>query len=113
MATRSSITIKELDGSVKSIYCHWDGYPEGVGKILDEHYTDLEKVRELIALGNLSSLGPEIGVKHDFEDRNYSMCLAYGRDRGDANQEAKPWVNTQDYNYTFNVKTGQWTCRRG
>ena len=113
MATRSSITIKELDGSVKSIYCHWDGYPAHNGKILDEHYTDPDKVRALIALGSLSILGPEIGEKQDFRNHIEGMCLAYGRDRGDLGTEATPYVNEQAYNYTFHVKTGKWTCYKG
>jgi hypothetical protein len=113
MSTRSSITIKELDGSVKSIYCHADGYPEHNGKILNEHYTDVNKVRELIGLGDLSYLGPNIGVKQDFNNPDYNQCRAYGRDRGETGTEATPFVSKQDYNYTFNVKTGLWTCRKG
>ena len=29
MATRSRIAIELSDGTVKSVYCHWDGYPDG------------------------------------------------------------------------------------
>ncbi len=31
------------DGIIKSIYCHWDGYPSNNGKILLEHYNSQEK----------------------------------------------------------------------
>ena len=57
MGTRSMIGMVEADGSVSAIYCHWDGYLSHNGKILDEHYDSDIKVAELIALGNLSSLG--------------------------------------------------------
>ena len=90
MSTRSNIGILNEDGTVDYIYCHFDGYVENNGKILNEHYTTEEKVRELIALGDLSILGPEIGEQHDFNGlRNKNWCLAYGRDRGESNIEAK------------------------
>ena len=27
MATRSRIAKQNPDGTIKSVYCHWDGYP--------------------------------------------------------------------------------------
>lgn len=60
MATRSNIGIQQTDGTIKAIYCHWDGYPSGVGATLAEHYTDLAKVEALIELGDFSSLMPEL-----------------------------------------------------
>lgn len=57
MATRSRIGLKQANGQIKSIYCHWDGYPDGVGKTLKEHYNSPEKIEELLELGDISSLG--------------------------------------------------------
>lgn len=57
MSTRSRIAIEEDDGSIRSIYCHFDGYPEGVGAILKKHYTDPQKIEKLLELGDLSALG--------------------------------------------------------
>ena len=89
MSTRSNIGILNEDGTVDYIYCHFDGYPEHNGKILNEHYTTEEKVRELIGLGDLSILAPELGEKQDFNGpRNKNWCLVYGRDRGESNTEA-------------------------
>jgi hypothetical protein len=56
MSTRSRIGISQEDGSVKSIYCHYDGYPEGVGQTLMQNYTSPVEVMELINKGDLSSL---------------------------------------------------------
>ena len=56
MATRSKIAIENADGTVTAVYCHWDGYPEGNGMILAEHYRHREKVQQLIDLGSISSL---------------------------------------------------------
>ena len=57
MSTRCRIGLKRADDSIRSIYCHFDGYPEGVGKILKEHYDTLSKVKELLKLGDISTLG--------------------------------------------------------
>jgi hypothetical protein len=71
MATRSRIAIENQDGTVSSIYCHFDGYLSGVGKKLFNHY-DKEKLEKLIELGDISSLGEST------ED-----TVAYCRDRGE------------------------------
>jgi hypothetical protein len=85
---------------VKSVYCHWDGYLEHNGKILQEHY-DSAKANHLVALGDLSSLRKDIGEKHPFskfdlatqieqrlhEEATENMCTFYGRDRGEKDTE--------------------------
>ena len=71
MATRSYIG-KVINGRVHSIYCHWDGYPEGVGSTLLQHY-DSEKVNRLLELGGISALQEtveESAVKAYHEDIN-------------------------------------------
>jgi len=62
MATRSLIGIVE-GNSVKYIYCHFDGYPSGVGVTLNEHYTDTNKIMNLISLGDISSLTDRLPSK--------------------------------------------------
>lgn len=71
MSTRSRIGVLNEDGTIRSIYVHWDGYPSNNGKILAEHYRDIRKIQKLIELGDISILGPEIGEKHDFD---YKTC---------------------------------------
>jgi hypothetical protein len=56
MATRSTIGIKQEDGTIKAIYCHWDGYPAGVGAGLSQNYNSKEQAEALISLGGFSSL---------------------------------------------------------
>ena len=96
MGTRSIIA-KETDKGFESIYCHWDGYVEHNGKILKEHYQDPNKVDELIDLGDISSLGDEIGEKHDFDDHDPKVVTAYHRDRGENPEDvAKRFSATLD-----------------
>jgi len=93
MGTRSRIGMKQLDGSVKSIYCHWDGYPDGVGKELALNYLDPEKVKKLISLGDISSLHarvePDPGEEHSFDRPKKDITVAYHRDRGEEYNEAR------------------------
>jgi len=97
MATRSKIGVMNTDGTVKGIYCHWDGYPEGVGRMLVQHYNSTELANKLMDLGNLSSIGSEIGHKHSFDHHDPSMCTAYGRDRGEANCEARLYASRREF----------------
>ena len=55
MATRSRIGIQLNDNSVLSVYHHWDGYPEWLGRILKTHYNTKEKVADLIDGGDMST----------------------------------------------------------
>ena len=93
MGTRSRVGV--MHGTVcKSVYCHWDGYLEHNGQILQKHY-DSAKANQLVALGDISSLRSEIGEKHAFSklevpmdgeayDKLYgNMTTFYGRDRGE------------------------------
>jgi hypothetical protein len=84
---------------VKSIYCHWDGYLDFNGQILQEHY-DSAKANHIVALGDMSSLRADIGEKHAFSKHdkvtgiehrvhNDEWCTFYGRDRGEKGVEFK------------------------
>lgn len=111
MATRSTIAMEFPDGTVKQIYCHFDGYLENNGVLLNEHYNDNAKVEELLDLGDLSALGSDIGQKHPFSnpyqygsddfkkfnDQYKNICLFYGRDRGETGVGAKTFANFEDY----------------
>jgi hypothetical protein len=111
MGTRSTIALEYADGTVEQVYCHWDGYLEHNGKILQEHYTDPFILRDLIDLGDLSSLRSTIGTKHKFssfdlatkieqrmhEETTKDMCTFYGRDRGEDGVSAKKFKDFADY----------------
>jgi hypothetical protein len=103
MATRSTIAMEQPDGRVMQVYCHWDGYLDHNGKLLQEHYTDRAKVLALMMLGSISSLRPEIGMPHDFDARYYDedprkqWVVAYGRDRGEDNVDAHVYKDFEDY----------------
>lgn len=97
MATRSGIGIEREDGSVVGVYCHWDGYPEGVGKTLQEHYLDPQKAETLIGLGSISSLDADIGERHPFGERRDGWTTFYGRDRGEPGAEPLTYANREEF----------------
>ncbi len=111
MATRSTIALEYADGTVDKIYCHWDGYLDNNGKILFDNYKDPFKVQRLMDLGDVSSLGPNIGDKHDFDcpfpygtpeyvkwtDEKREVTTFYGRDRGETGTGAQRYKDFADY----------------
>jgi hypothetical protein len=51
--TRSSIAIILEDNSIIGTYCHYDGYLEGVGTQLVNHFTTTEEIVKLIKGGDI------------------------------------------------------------
>ena len=110
MGTRSTIALEFADGTVQQVYCHWDGYLEHNGAILRDHYSDPFVLRDLIDMGDMSSLGKVIGEAHPFsphsspEDkalyeaaREAGYCTFYARDRGETGVSAKKFADFEDY----------------
>jgi hypothetical protein len=117
MGTRSTIALEFADQTVEQIYCHWDGYLEHNGKILAEHYSDPFVLRDLIDMGDMSSLGKVIGKKHPFGPaynetdalkkakieaeyeaaREAGYCTFYARDRGETDVDSRKFVDFQEY----------------
>ena len=100
MATRYTIALEFADGTIGQVYCHWDGYLAHNGKMLMEYYSNPFILRDLIDLGSLSSLRPQIGTKHpfsmfesnmtqdEFANLYRDMCTFYERDRGERSADA-------------------------
>jgi len=122
MATRSRIAMELGDGSVLSIYCHFDGYLEYNGAILQNHYQDPEKVKALISLGDISLLGERVEPtgKHgfDYDDREKGVVVAYGRDRGETGTQPRKDKSVaaffkgdiEEYGYLF-TQEGEWLVK--
>ena len=129
MGTRSRIGVMHGD-VVKSVYCHWDGYLEHNGAILQQHY-DSARANHLVALGDISSLDKEIGEKHpfsrfdtDMSDEAYeklygNMTTFYGRDRNEEGVDFKvahtfaaflDQVEGCGAEYYYIMRDGVWYC---
>lgn len=112
MATRSNIGIigkPDEDGirQVKYIYCHFDGYPDGVGSTLENHYTDVDKIEELIEGGDISSLRETL-----------ESTIFYRRDRGETGTDYElahvradfnlKKFKHNDYLYLYDTEEAKW-----
>ena len=97
MATRFTIAREMQDGTIQSIYGHWDGYPDGAGATLQHSYTDERKIEKLIDLGDLSVLDDDLGEKHNFENRPEGHSSFYGRDRGETGIDAMTHTSVTDW----------------
>lgn len=80
------------------IYCHWDGYLDGVGKELQTKFDTYEKALNLILLGDCSTIIKEIIPYHTSHDEDLIIRKVEG---------GKPEA-IFGYNYIFDGKT--WTC---
>jgi hypothetical protein len=136
MSTRGNVGILEPDGRFIFVFTHWDNYPSGTGANLLIGFSKEKKVRELIALGDLSVVGVRIGKQHPFDRRTAAIknwddyrklpevknewCVSYKRDRGEKDTDAKTYASFAEYVrmeipetwaeylYVFDVKKGKW-----
>ncbi len=113
MATRSRIGIQLSDESVLSVYHHWDGYPEWLGRILNTHYNTRDKVAELIDGGDMSSCWTE--ERWDSETKVQKYGPQYYSQRGDdcpPRHDANIYdylADGEEYAYLYTLK-GEWVC---
>lgn len=107
MSTNSTIAIQNTDGTIISVYCHFDGYIDHNGEILFENYNDEDSVRSLINGGDMSVL------KEDTESTFY-----YGRDRGEDDVQPECYdslddvTDAEEYFYLYVVNDG-WYVNNG
>ena len=112
MATRSRIGLELKNGSVLSVYHHWDGYPEWLGRILNTHYNTRSKVAELIDGGDMSICWGEIAQYGESNGKEYGP--EYYSQRG---EDCPPRFdsNLMEYlsdgeEYAYLFRNGEWIC---
>lgn len=114
MSTRSRIGYVDENNNYRSVYCHHDGYLEGVGYALLNFYNRSDLVGEIVSLGDLSSLGENL--KPRGED-NPGGTFAYNRDRGEkTTASVTPMCGSKLYalmdstwaEYIYMFRDGEW-----
>ena len=101
MSTRSAIGFINSNGQFESTYCHYDGYPKHVGKILVEYHNSIDAAREITRGAHIRNFD------HD------GTIARYGD--GDGGTEifasAEEALNNGfDYAYVFNTEQQRWVC---
>ena len=105
MSTRSRIGLELKDGSVLSVYHHFDGYPEWLGVTLEKLFYNRDLVAELIDGGDMSSC---------YESDEHPVPLYYSQ-RGencppDLDESVDEYLSDgEEYAYLYTLKN-TWKC---
>jgi hypothetical protein len=100
-----------------TIRCNYDGYLDSAGQTLLKHYQDFNKIKELVALGDISELEekvtPDPGIPHSYDSPAKNVTVAYHRDRGEDKEEtatviADKWDKDDREHYNYCYQNGQW-----
>jgi hypothetical protein len=112
MATRGRIGIQLADGSILSVYSHWDNYPSFAGVKLVEHFNSYEKASDLIDGGDISCLWTNSGWNNETLPTTGPQ---YYSSRGDVteprlDQTLDEYLNDgEEYAYLF-TRCDEWVC---
>ena len=110
MATRSRIGLELDDGSVLSVYHHWDGYPQWLGVTLNKKFNTRDKVAELLDGGDMSSCDSDT----DWDLKEVESHVQYYNDRGDnttprLDKDLDTYLSEgEEYAYLFT--NDEWVC---
>ena len=130
MSTNGRIGIELKDGSILSVYHHWDSYPQWLGKTLNEHFNTRDKVAELIDGGDMSVCWTTDRWNPDFQygDKGSTQILQteeygpqYYSQRGETCPprlddslteyiKNAPDTGSIEYVYVFNYNFNEWIC---
>ena len=115
MGTHAAIGVR-VGESIKTVYNHYDGYPNYLGMLLHAFYETEEKAIELVNLGSISQVRervkPEPGEKHNFTNQLEDVTVAYARDSGEdidiVHIKNLDEINYAEYIYVFEPSKGKW-----
>lgn len=115
--TRALIGKERENNEVEYVYCHYDGYLDGVGAILKNY--NLDSLDEILKCGDMSSLHSVVGDCNFYKDiKEYGSSFYRNRDEygidskivgldGYKDSSATPYSTSYRYLYT---KTNDLVC---
>ena len=130
MATRSRIGFETASGAVTHIYCHFDGYIEGVGLALIEEHNDVNKAHSLVSGGACRSIlsrvvdGPREVVRFSATESHrplsrprtpsppsfFGLEAKWSKNRKTYKQDGAEWY--EEYQYLWDSRKACWLWRR-
>jgi hypothetical protein len=101
------------DGSILSIYCHYDNYPEFNGAKLVENFNSYEKASELVDLGDISCLWTNAGWNNETLPETGPLPYSSRGDNSPPRLDADLCEyllpdNSEEFAYVF--RSGEWVC---
>lgn len=121
MSTSARIGIELESGKVKCSFCNYDGYPSYMQPMLEENYSNREKLTKLIELGTLRMVGEKVAPPpweiHKIRNGVEGVTQAYGRDGESEDHEPPVEFDSKEefllkddfhqYSYLY-TKEGKW-----
>jgi hypothetical protein len=112
MSTSSRLGVVNEDGSVTSVYCHWDGDPDCLGVSLESCYKNVQDIQKLMSRGDLSAIESNV----NWENEPHSGPLYYA-DKGEdcpaidsTYEKFLELCDDQGCDYFYLFKGGQWVA---
>ena len=68
MSTRCNIAVQTGD-AIQIVYSHWDGYPSGMGLVLQQFFPTKENAKELVSGGDISAIDWKSGEVNYYAQR--------------------------------------------
>lgn len=116
----ASISVMNIDNSIKSILCYNKAEITETGLILLKHYDNFKKANAIINLGDISLLGkylePKTNTQHSQLFPSKDTTISYHRD-GNHKLESSSYIDFEDftsklvrrnYNYIYIVEKKNW-----
>ena len=101
MSTRCNICAY-IDDRLYCIYCHHDGYPEGVGQTLLDYWYEPEEIKKLVTTnGEISSLANSFDKQEYYDDSKPPKIFI------DEFSMNIPW----DIEYVYVWRNGKWKVK--
>jgi hypothetical protein len=100
MSTRSFICVEDTVQGYRGVYCHYDGYPSHVGKILAGYHSSMTSALEIVH-------GPQIrNFDHD------GTIVRFGDGTPD---DSEVYLGIDDalgsgFDYVYLFEDGRWKC---
>ena len=98
-----------INGDYIGIYCHWDGYPSGVGNALKHSFNSYRDALNLVLGGDCSSID-ENKVKH-YANRSGEEWESVQPKQGKTKASIKRRYGWLEYAYLFDEERGGWLCQ--
>ena len=110
MATRAMVAFLDDDKQLVGTYNHYDGYPEGLGKVLQKFYNDERAAEELAGTGYISYLDPEDGSINSKYDEEPLYKIIDADDAFSAGMMIGDEIKGMgaDYGYVWIKPLGKW-----
>jgi len=108
MATRAMISF--LDGRVlTTTYNHYDGYPDNLGKGLDNHYSEPNEALKVASTGYISYLDPETGdINSKYDEPADEIILPDDWEEAMLKIAEAADEMGADYVYVYNPENFEW-----